>query len=107
MVSATHSAGMLTDRVCVCSIMVLKKLGDELTHEFQSVVHFLGHEQGMQVVVEPQEHDKLVRQQHFHIQARRHTVRNVASMIGQMHNTCHQIHPIKVDLLVITQYLGY
>lgn len=44
----------------VCSVMVLKKLGDELTHEFHSVVHYLGHQQGMQVVVEPQEHKKLV-----------------------------------------------
>ena len=40
--------------------MVLKKLGDELTHEFHSVIHYLGHEQGMQVVIEPQEHQKLV-----------------------------------------------
>lgn len=40
--------------------MVLKKLGSELTQQFRSVVHYLGHEQGMQVVVEPDEHAKLV-----------------------------------------------
>ena len=45
--------------VC-CSVMVLKKLGDELMPDFHSVVEYLGKEQGMQVVVEPHEHAKLV-----------------------------------------------
>ena len=46
----------------VCySVMVLKKLGDELMPEFHSVVEYLGAEQGMQVVVEPHEHEKMVR----------------------------------------------
>lgn len=49
-----------------CSVMVLKKLGSELTEEFHSVVHYLGHEQGMQVVVEPSEHAKLVSIRHKH-----------------------------------------
>lgn len=40
--------------------MVLKKLGDELMPDFHSVVEYLGKEQGMQVVVEPHEHAKLV-----------------------------------------------
>ena len=40
--------------------MVLKKLGDELTEEFHKVVEYLGHEQSMQVVVEPHEHQKMV-----------------------------------------------
>ena len=43
-----------------CSVMVLKKLGDELMPEFHSVVEYLGAEQGMQVVVEPHEHAKMV-----------------------------------------------
>lgn len=43
-----------------CSVMVLKKLGDELTGEFHKVVEYLGHEQSMQVVVEPHEHEKMV-----------------------------------------------
>lgn len=45
--------------VC-CSVMVLKKLGDELMPDFHSVVEYLGKEQGMQVVVEPHEHAKMV-----------------------------------------------
>lgn len=40
-------------------VMVLKKLGDELTPEFHSVVEYLGREQHMQVVVEPHEHEKM------------------------------------------------
>lgn len=43
-----------------CSVMVLKKLGDELMPDFHSVVEYLGKEQGMQVVVEPHEHAKMV-----------------------------------------------
>lgn len=43
-----------------CSVMVLKKLGDELMPDFHSVVEYLGVEQGMQVVVEPHEHAKMV-----------------------------------------------
>lgn len=41
--------------------MVLKKLGDELTGEFHKVVEYLGREQSMQVIVEPHEHEKMVR----------------------------------------------
>lgn len=40
--------------------MVLKKLGDELMPDFHAVVEYLGLEQGMQVVVEPHEHAKMV-----------------------------------------------
>ena len=40
--------------------MVLKKLGDELMPQFHSVVQYLGEKQGMQVVVEPHEHEKMV-----------------------------------------------
>lgn len=43
-----------------CSVMVLKKLGDELMPDFHAVVEYLGMEQGMQVVVEPHEHAKMV-----------------------------------------------
>ena len=43
------------------SVMVLKKLGDELMPDFHNVVEYLGKEQGMQVVVEPHEHAKMVR----------------------------------------------
>ena len=44
----------------VCSVMVLKKLGDELIPDFHAVIEYLGAEQGMQVVVEPHEHEKMV-----------------------------------------------
>ena len=50
----------LCDLSCVRSVMVLKKLGDELMPEFHSVVEYLGGKQGMQVVVEPHEHAKMV-----------------------------------------------
>ena len=46
--------------LCVCSVMVLKKLGDGLTEEFHKVVEYLGIEQSMQVVVEQHEHEKMV-----------------------------------------------
>ena len=51
-----HLASMLR----VCSVMVLKKLGDGLSKEFHEVIQYLGREQNLQVVVEPHEYDKMV-----------------------------------------------
>lgn len=41
--------------------MLLKKLGDELMEEFLEVMHYLGEEQGIRVLVEPGDYDMLVR----------------------------------------------
>ena len=43
-----------------CSVLVLKKLGDELLADFVRVLQFLGVEEGMRVLVEPHEYLKLV-----------------------------------------------
>ena len=43
-----------------CSVLVLKKLGDELLADYVRVLRFLGAEEGMRVVVEPHEYLKLV-----------------------------------------------
>ena len=43
------------------SVMVLKKLGDDLWDEFVDVINFLGRQEGLKVVVEPHEYQKLVR----------------------------------------------
>jgi hypothetical protein len=40
--------------------MVLKKLGEELRGEFVDVLHYLGNECGVRVLIEPHEHEKLV-----------------------------------------------
>lgn len=42
------------------SVLVLKKLGDELLVDFVRVLQFLGVEEGMRVLVEPHEYLKLV-----------------------------------------------
>ena len=42
------------------SVLVLKKLGDELLADFVRVLQFLGVEEGMRVLVEPHEYLKLV-----------------------------------------------
>jgi hypothetical protein len=42
------------------SVLVLKKLGDELLADFVRVLRFLGAEEGMRVVVEPHEYIRLV-----------------------------------------------
>ena len=44
----------------VRSVLVLKKLGDELLADFVRVLQFLGVEEGMRVLVEPHEYIKLV-----------------------------------------------
>ncbi len=44
-------------------MLVLKKLGDELTEEFAAVLKYLALEAGMNVIVEPEEHVRLVRTQ--------------------------------------------
>ena len=41
------------------SVLVLKKLGDELLVDFVRVLQFLGVEEGMRVLVEPHEYLKL------------------------------------------------
>ncbi|KAG6549303.1 hypothetical protein Mapa_009289 [Marchantia paleacea] len=41
--------------------LILKKLGDELLPAFQQVASFLHHQEGMNVVVEPEVHDRLAR----------------------------------------------
>ena len=56
----THAEQTGCMRNGVRSVMVLKKLGDELMPQFHSVVQYLGAEQGMQVVVEPHEYEKMV-----------------------------------------------
>jgi hypothetical protein len=42
------------------SVLVLKKLGDELLADFVRVLRFLGAEEGMRVVVEPHEYIRMV-----------------------------------------------
>lgn len=41
------------------SVLVLKKLGDEHWDSFLRVLHYLGREEGMRVIVEPHEYLKL------------------------------------------------
>lgn len=43
----------------LCSVMVLKKLGDEQREAFLKVLRFLGQEEDMRVIVEPHEYLKL------------------------------------------------
>lgn len=43
-----------------CSVLVLKKLGNELFDEFIKVVNYLGKVEGMRIIVEPQEYEALV-----------------------------------------------
>ena len=40
-------------------VMVLKKLGDELIEEFLTIVSYLGKDQGLSVLVEPEEYHRL------------------------------------------------
>ena len=44
-----------------CSVMVLKKLGDELMEEYLEVLRYLGTELRVAVVVEPHDYEQLVR----------------------------------------------
>jgi len=43
-----------------CSVMVLKKLGEELMEEYISVLRFLGEDQGLRILVEPNDFAELV-----------------------------------------------
>ena len=46
---------------CSCSVLVIKKLGSELMEEFVSVIKYLHHEEGLNILVEPHVHKELVR----------------------------------------------
>ena len=52
--SQQHLLAWKTRPKCV---LVLKKLGDELLTEFQDIIRFLGEEQGLRVLVEPNVYD--------------------------------------------------
>ena len=44
----------------LCSVLVLKKLGNDLFEEMIEVINYLGKVEGMRVIVEPQEYEALV-----------------------------------------------
>ena len=58
--AAVRTTAPAPSAVLARSVLVLKKLGDELLADFVRVLHFLGVEEGMRVLVEPHEYLKLV-----------------------------------------------
>ena len=52
---------MWSHLLLLCSVMVLKKLDDELLTEYIKALRYLALEEDMKVIVEPHEHKKLVR----------------------------------------------
>ena len=58
--AAVRTTAPAPSAVLARSVLVLKKLGDELLVDFVRVLHFLGVEEGMRVLVEPHEYLKLV-----------------------------------------------